>query len=238
MSANASPTLRLLSGGAAQGLVRALQPQLHQDRGATLEGSFGAVGVMRERLLAGEPCDLIILTRALIGQLEQEGHVVPGSAVDLGAVRTGIAVRSGQPHPDISDREALRRAFMAAPGIYAPDPQKATAGIHFMKVLKALGIDGTLASRLRLLPNGATAMAELAKGVAPGLIGCTQVTEILYTPGVELAGFLPKEFELATVYTAAVCTKASDPALTREFIAMLAGPQAAALRAQGGFEAA
>jgi hypothetical protein len=38
---------------------------------------------------------VLILTRALIGQLQSDGHVVAGSAHDLGAVATGVAVKTG-----------------------------------------------------------------------------------------------------------------------------------------------
>ena len=132
---------------------------------------------------------------------------------------------------------ALAQALDAAPGIYFPDPVKATAGIHFMKVLKALGgRDQSLAGRLRPFPNGATAMGELAKAAERGVIGCTQVTEILHTQGTQLVGVLPKAFELATVYTAAVCTKAVEPVAAAALVALLAGGAASQVRAAVGFE--
>jgi molybdate transport system substrate-binding protein len=81
-------------------------------------------------------------------------------------------------------------------------------------------------------------MGELARAQEPGLVGCTQVTEILYTPGVTLVGPLPIEFELATVYSAAVSSRARHPQLARRLVEMLAGPTAARLRAAGGFSAA
>ncbi len=104
-----------------------------------------------------------------------------------------------------------------------------------MKVLQSLGIDGELAGRLRPFPNGATAMREMAQAGEAGVIGCTQVTEILYTPGVQLAGDLPKVFELATVYTAAVCTRAAEPRAAAELISLLISPEAAEVRRLGGF---
>jgi molybdate transport system substrate-binding protein len=70
------------------------------------------------------------------------------------------------------------------------------------------------------------------------LIGCTQVTEINYTPGVQLIGLLPQEFELATVYTAAVCTRATQPTAAANLIRLLASREAAGVRASGGFEPA
>lgn len=81
-------------------------------------------------------------------------------------------------------------------------------------------------------------MREMAQCSESGLVGCTQVTEILFTPGVRLVDLLPVEFELATVYTAGLCTRAREPQAAREFISRLAGSDAAALRRDCGFEAA
>jgi molybdate transport system substrate-binding protein len=152
-------------------------------------------------------------------------------------VRTGVAVRTGTPHPAVSTPEALGAALRAADAVHFPDPQRATAGIHFAKVLRELGLDAELQPRIRTFPNGATAMRELAASSAAHPIGCTQVTEILFTPGVDLVGLLPPQFELATVYTAAVPAKAAHPALASRFIEMMTAPDTAELRQRCGFEA-
>lgn len=230
------PHLNLLSGGAAQALVAGLADDFQRSHGANVQGTFGAVGAMRDKLLGGDPCDVLVLTQALIEQLAAQGHVQGASARPLGAVFTGVAVRSGEAVPDVSTPDALKAALAAAPAIYFPDPEKATAGIHFRKVLEALGLQETQ-PRWRTFPNGATAMREMAASGQRGAIGCTQVTEILYAQGVELAGLLPKAFELATVYTAAVCTKAADTALASAFVSLLASDEAARLRAHCGFVA-
>lgn len=230
------PTLNLLSAGAALGLVKALEARFAAETGATLNARFGAVGAMREAFFAGEPCDVILLTDAMIDTLAQGGHAAGAGRAPLGRVRTGVAVRAGDPHPDVASADALRAALRAADAIYFPDPEKATAGIHFANVMRQLGVLETLAPRFRAHPNGATAMRELAAAKSPRPIGCTQVTEIRYTPGVELVGLLPPEFELATVYTAAPATRAADPALAARFIALVTGADTQALRAEGGFE--
>jgi molybdate transport system substrate-binding protein len=214
--------LRILSGGAAQGLVHALAPRFKAETGCAIDGTFGAVGAMRDQLLAGTPADLLILTAALIAELEGAGHVLRGSAVAIGVVRTAIAVRQRDQSPAIGDVAALRKALLAADGIFVPDMRLSTAGIHFARVLDTLGIRAQVERSLREFPNGATAMHALA--TAQGRpIGCTQVTEILNTPGVTLVGPLPKELELATVYTAGVCTRANAADLARRFAALLAG---------------
>jgi molybdate transport system substrate-binding protein len=230
-------TLDLLSAGAAKGLVTALAPLFRSETGVEVAGTFGAVGAMQEKLRAGEPCDVIILTAAMIAALEADGGAVPGTGAPLGRVRTGVAVLSGEPLPAIADGAALRATLLAASGILFPDPERATAGIHFVKVLKALGIHDDVAARLRPYPNGATAMQALGQSSERGLVGCTQITEIRYTPGVTLVGPLPPEFELATVYSAAVCARARAPELARRFVGLLGGEASLALRRRGGFEA-
>jgi molybdate transport system substrate-binding protein len=228
--------LHLISGGAAQGLVGQFSERFAAEHGLAIDGTFGAVGLMKDKLLAGAPCDVVILTAALIQELEQQGHVQPGSARPLGIVRTGVAVKAGDPMPDVGTPEALAAALRGAREIYFPDPVKATAGIHFMKVLKALGLDQELAARLRPFPNGATAMREMAAAPGNKLVGCTQVTEILYTSGVQLVGVLPKAYELATVYTAAVCSRAASPAQARALVDLLSAESSRTQRLAGGFE--
>lgn len=229
--------IHVLSGGAAQGLVTQLQPGFREKTGIDIAGTFGAVGMMKDSLLAGTPCDVIILTDTLVAQLTASGQLAAGSAKDLGVVKTGVAVKSGGQPVDVSTPEQLKAALEAATGIYFPDPVKATAGIHVMKVIRALGLEQELGNRLRPFPNGATAMKAMAGCTEDGLIGMTQVTEILFTDGVDLVAALPKEFELATTYTAAVCTASKQPRAANEFIGMLASLEAAALRLACGFEA-
>jgi molybdate transport system substrate-binding protein len=229
-------TLAVLCAGAAKGLVAAVEPAFTTETAAAIVGTFGAVGALREKLVAGAPCDAIVLTAALIDALDKDGHVVPGSAVPLGTVRTGIAVRAGEPWPGIHDAAALRSALLGASRLMFPDPQRATAGIHFVDVLRRLGIHDEVAVRCATFPNGATAMRALAEMRERGAIGCTQVTEINYTQGVALVGPLPAGFDLATVYTAAVCTSARDRALALCFVRMLGGAESRELRLRGGFE--
>jgi molybdate transport system substrate-binding protein len=228
--------LYLLSGGAAAGLVNPLKPSFESENGCVVHGTFSAVGAMKEKLLAGEPCDVVILTQALIEGLIASGHVRAGSLKALGIVKTGIAVKHGSEHPPIKTREDLQNLFRASAEIYFPDPQLATAGIHFLKVLKSLGLDVELADRFRMFPNGATAMREMSQAQKSNVVGCTQVTEIKYTAGIDLVGLLPKEFELATVYALGISTHAKQPELAQKLADLLTGPTTRDLRASGGFE--
>ena len=228
--------LKILSGGAAQSVVTAVAGDFRAATGYELICTFSAVGAMKAKLLGGAPADLVILTQAQISELAAAGLLLAESCGDLGRVRTGVAVRTGEPPPDVASASALRSALRAAEGVFIPDPHKATAGIHFARVLDTLGIRGEIEARLKTYPNGATAMRELAQSEGTRLIGCTQVTEINHTPGVVLAGLLPREFELATVYSVGVCASGTRLDAARRFLALLTGEATRALRMKAGFE--
>ena len=228
--------LNILSAGASKGLVESLQAKFAAETGVGIHGTFRAVGTIKEKALAGEPCDVIILTAAMIDELARFGRVLPESVAPLGRVRTAIAVREGDSLPDISSGAALRKLLLASAAIYIPDAERATAGIHLVKMLHALGIYETVAPRLRAYPNGAMAMRELAQSAESPTIGCTQVTEIRYTPGVTLVGPLPAEFELATTYAVGVYFKAHQPELAHTFAELMSGEATRELRLTCGFE--
>ena len=228
-------TLNILSGGAAQGLVARLQPAFEREHDCRIGGTFGAVGLMKEKLIAGDLCDLLILSDALVQGLVAEGRADASTVRPIGGVKTGVAIKQGRAAVKIRSVDDLRALLQSAPAIYFPDPVKATAGIHFMKVLQALGLAGDQ-GRLRTFPNGATAMAALAQAPEADAVGCTQVTEILITQGVQLTGLLPAPHELTTVYTAAVRKQANERELASALLAALAAPEAAATRRECGFD--
>ena len=140
----------MLCAGAAQGLVEALRPRFEADTGASLQARFGAVGAMKEALLAGEPCDLLIVTEAMIDALVADGlcraRPRPRSAVWRPASRCAPANRCRTSPPA---RPSPRRC-MRASALYIPDPQRATAGIHFAGVVRALGLDERSPTRAQL----------------------------------------------------------------------------------------
>lgn len=227
--------IKVLSGGAANGLVSALEPSFRKETGFGVSGDFGAVGGMRDRILDGEAVDLILLTKAIVADLDAKGIVFGDTVADVGAVATSVAVREGDSAPDVSNRARLKSALLAADAIYFPDPEKATAGIHFAKVLRDLGIHENVAVGLRTFPNGQTAMTALAQAPERSPIGSTQVTEILNTPGVALVGSLPPGCELETIYTGAVSARAQHKEQAAALLKMLTDPVNQPMRTLKGF---
>ena len=228
--------LHLLCAGAVKGLVQAVEPQFMARTGAEIAGHFGAVGAMKEALMSGAPCDVLVVTAAMLRALQGNGAIDGAAAAAVGRVRTGVAVREGEALPAVGTIDALKTALLAAPSIYLPDTEKSTAGSHVAFMLDRLGLRESTAAKLAIFANGATAMTALANRGAPGSIGCTQVTEILYTPFLSLAGTLPDPFDLSTIYSAGASNNAADFDLAASFVEMLCGSENAALRLGGGFE--
>lgn len=228
-------TLNILSGGAAQGLVGSVAAKFKALTGFDIGGEFGAVGAMADKLRKGTPTDIVILTAAIVARLAEEKLVVPASLSDVGLVETALAARAGDPQVTATDAAALRAAFLAADAIFVPDTKTSTAGIHVAKVLEQLGIADTVAGRLKIYPNGATAMRHMAESHAARPIGCTQSTEIISTEGVVLSGSLPKGCDLATMYTAGVTTQAAHAPQAEALIELLIGADQQSLRNAAGF---
>lgn len=227
--------LNILSAGAAKGLLQSLAVREEID----FDGEFGAVGAMRERLDSGAPCDMIVLTERMIAELTAAGKVHAASVVPLGRVLTGVALLSTAVPVPVDSVAALKTLLDGASRIYFPDPERATAGIHFMKVLTTLGLAESHQSRFATYPNGAAAMRAMAEADDTRAVGVTQCSEILYTEGVQLLGALPGEFELATVYSAALTATARgvDAAVSAARLLAALGAEAnEALRNAAGFE--
>jgi molybdate transport system substrate-binding protein len=228
-------TLNILSGGAAQGLVASVASDFKALTGFDIGGEFGAVGAMAEKLRKGAPTDIVILTAKMISDLAGEKLVAPASVADVGLVETAMAVRAGDPLVAVKDAASLRDAFLAADAIFVPDTKASTAGIHVANVLRQLGIADAVATRLKIYPNGATAMRHLAESDAVKPVGCTQSTEIISTKGVALSGSLPRGCDLSTMYTAAVTTAAVASRQAQSLIDLLTDADTRKQRIEAGF---
>jgi molybdate transport system substrate-binding protein len=224
----------ILSAGAARKVVRDLLPDFEARIGAPVETEFGAVGAMADLLAAGHPCDLLITSKAVLDRLHQEGVVRPGAGRVLGMAQTSLAVRSGDPLPDISTPDAFARSLLTAEAIFCPDVERATAGIHLASVLGTLGIAERLRSRLRVFPNGAAAMSALVGSDHAGSVGCTQEPEIIDTDGATVVGPLPEPYGLTTSYWS-VDTSPGEVGAGAQLLELLRGDRAREVAQRAGF---
>lgn len=227
--------ISIISAGAAQSVVQQVAAAMQLTHALETEASFGAVGAQKQKMLAGSPADLIVLTAEMIEELIASGQIRKGSRMDLGAVVGGIAVRSGAKHPEVSSTDALAATLLSASAIYLPDPAIATAGRLFVQMCERLKIATVVGPKLRTFPNGFSAMTQMARSRVAGELGCTQITEIKSVAGVDLVAPLPEPLQTATVYSLGISSGAVNLETAHEFARRLAGPGAAAMLAAAGF---
>ena len=225
----------VLSAAAVKAPLEAARDLSVAATGNRLRETFGTAGAIRDKVASGDPADIVVLPPARLDELARRGLVLPDH-VDLGTVRLGVAVRAGAARPAIATEADVRAALLAAPSIGLADPASgATTGIYFAKLLKQLGLDQTLAGRIRLFPDGTAAMEALARGGVSLAAG--QISEIKPVSGVELVGPFPDALQLRTVYSAAVTKASHAPEAARATIAFLASDKVAAAFAAAGYDA-
>ena len=150
---------------------------------------FGAVGAMRDALRAGAPCDVFDRHRGddRLAAGERRGCARLDARARSAACATALAVRAWSDRRRRStSAEALKAAAARAPArSTSPTRRASTAGAHVAAIARA--------ARHRASARAAPAHVRQRRD-APcvrsptaadaGALGCTQATEIRYTPGI------------------------------------------------------
>ena len=228
----------VLSGGAAQGLLEALADEFKRRDGLCHRRQLWRRRRHARETAGGRP------GRSFDPHLGHDRRSRPprspvrgGLSKDIGIVRTALAAPAGDPVPKVDTPAALARALGAATSLYFPDPQRATAGIHFAKVLAELGIGGpALAEKAQIHANGTAAHARPGAGRRPWRAGLYPGHGNLEHAGREADGAAAGGVRLATVYTIGVSAAAPAPGPARALAALLTAPGSEGLRARLGFE--
>ena len=228
--------VKVLSAGAVRAIVTDLAEAFHQETGHTVTLAFGTVGVIRQKLTAGEPVDVVIMSDAAIDETARQGAVVPGTRTDIARTGMGVAVREGAPKPDISTVEAFKQALLKAKSVGYIDPASGgSSGIYVAGLLDKLGIAEQIKPKAKLQKGGH--VSDLVKA-GEAEIGIHQTSEIVGQAGVTLVGPLPKDIQNYTTYAVGLGSGAKQAEAARAFIKVLTGPSAAAVLKTAGMEGA
>jgi molybdate transport system substrate-binding protein len=225
----------VLAAGAVEAVVRDVVGSFEKKTDHTIKLIYAPVGALRDKIYAGEPADLAIVTPAIIDQLLARGLVRSGTRTDLGRVGGGIAVRKGIPRPAIATPEELKQALLTAKEIYYADPKIATAGAYFFQVADRLAIGDEVRKKGRTAGGGKASMELMARS-AGGVIGLTQISEILSVPEVELVGPYPGDLQLLTTYTGVLLERTPHTAAAETFLRFLTSSPVQARFRQQGYE--
>src|SRR3569833_1094878 len=122
-------------------------------RGPSLGDSPEAIPT---RLARGEEADVVIMDGHGADMLDKKQMTKPGSRINLAESFIGAVVRSGQPKPDISTTDGLRKALLAAKSVAYSD---SSSGTYLTTVgFKKLGVAEEVAKKSRKVRGPPRAM--------------------------------------------------------------------------------
>lgn len=220
--------VKCLCSNALKTVMGELAPRFEKETGHKLALTFGSTKPLTERIEKGEAFDLTILGEAAIDDLIKQGKLVAATRVVVARSTLGVAIRKGAPKPNVSTTEAFKRTILNAKSIgYLVDGLTGT----YLKVLfERLGIADSIKSKYKNT-RGAEAVA---KGEVE--LGITQMSEILYEKGAELAGPLPPEIQNYTNFLSAVAAGTKQADAAKALLKYLASPDAARVMKANGLE--
>lgn len=235
--ADAAEIKVLCSGGLKLAMTHLL-PGFQASSGHAVIIDYGPAGAIAGRVQMGEPGDVVIVSRAQLKMLEGQSKVAQGTRVDVAGMGVGVAVRKGAPKPDIGSVAAFKRALLAAPSITYRDPATgSSSGIYVAGLIERLGLAQDLKARIRLDRSEGDVEGNF-HGVATGEIELAigQTTEIVMSPGLDLAGPLPIEIQNVTSLAAGIVSTSKAPEAAKALIDFISSPAAAAVLKADGYQ--
>jgi molybdate transport system substrate-binding protein len=185
------------------------------------------------RLSRGEAADVVIMDGVGVDLLDQKELTRAGSRVPLAESFIGMVVRAGQPKPDISTMDALRKTLLAAKSIAYSD---SSSGTYLSTIgFKKLGVADEIAGKTRKVrgpPSGEPVAAVVARGEAE--IGFQQVPELIHVPGIDFVGTVPSEVQPPTLYVGALPKNTQQPDAALALLHFLSSADVAAVITKAG----
>ena len=187
------------------------------------------------RLSHGEEADVVIMDGVGVDLLDERKLTRPGSRVPLAESFIGVVVRAGQPKPDISTVDALRKTLLAAKSIAYSD---SSSGTYLSTVgFKKLGVADDISGKTRKVrgpPSGEPVAAVVARGEAE--IGFQQVPELIHVPGIDFVGTVPSEIQPPTLYVGALPKNSQQPDAALALLHFLSSADVAAVITKAGMK--
>lgn len=204
-------------------------PAFDRANGITTTVDFGSTNHTLEAMRGGATADLIIATASALDTLTAEGHIIPGTRTDLASAGIGACVRAGEPRPDISTVDALKRTLLEAKSVsYSKAGQ---SGIHMAKVIAQLGIADVVNAKAKINASGLVGEVVLRGEVE---LGFQQASEILAVKGVDLIGLLPDAVQLNSVFAAGIGVETQHRNAAQALIQQLCSEPAARVMRENG----
>lgn len=224
-------TVNVLSTLALKGAITCLAQAFQAQSGAAIAADFAPTLNLLERLKKGEVADVVILTEEGIRGLVAQGEVVAATAVDLARSWVGVAVKAGEPHPDVATEDTLRTSLLAARSVAYS--RLGASGIYFAKLIARLGIAEAVNARATIVPIGFTA-ERLISGEAD--LAIQQISELKQVGGVEIVGPVPHHLQTPAIFTTGRMAASNKVATSELLLKFFSSPQTTPALIESGLE--
>jgi molybdate transport system substrate-binding protein len=225
-SARAQDVTLIAPGGMRCPLDR-MTPDFERTIGHKVKVTIGSGGATHQQVVRGEPFDVPVVQPPYQDVLAS-GHVLASSETPLASVAVVVVVRKGDPKPDISTPDAVKRMFLAAKAISYPDGAGGlggAAGVSIDNTFRKLGIFEQMQPKIKRV-QGVSLMQLLTKGDID--VAATFASEV-GVPGVEVVGPLPRAISTPTALVGFVSAQAKAPEAAQALLRYLASSEAAAV---------
>ncbi len=227
---------RVMTSGAFTAAHLKLLPWVEQLTGKKVVTVTTSIGTgetsIAARLGRQEAVDLVIVADSVIDQFVQAGFIISGSKVRIAASGIGMAVRAGDPAPDMASPEALKQTLLSARCIAYSASE---SGKYLTTVLfQRLGIEKECLPKSRFVGGGERTGDVVARGEAD--LACQQLSELYPVQGIDHITPLPGELQKISIFSAGVAAWSEDPACARVVMAFLSGESAREVIRQTGLE--
>ncbi len=203
-----------------------LAPRFEKATGHKVNLVVAPSGQLVKKVEAGEIADLLIANASNIDALIKDGKAT-GDRVDIARAQVGLSIKAGNPRPDISTPEAVRKALLDAKAIsYSAG---GLSGNNFEFAMNKLGILDEVKKKAK---NASPAAKLVVSGEAD--IAVQQISELIAVEGSELLGPLPAELDQVTQFSMGVLSDGKQKDVARAMLDYLRTPEAqAVIKAKG-----
>lgn len=216
---------------AAKSALEQIAPGFETSSGHKIKLHIATTGELKGEIEKGAAFDVALLTAAALEDLIKQGKVDGAGKVGVARSGVGVTVAKDAPKPAIGSVEDFKRSVLAAKSV-TYSAQGAT-GPTIKKIFEQLDITAAMGAKTVII-NKITAPQAVAAGQAE--MGFTQISEILDTPAAQLAGPLPAELQVYSLFSAAPSAATADREAAQAFVNALAQPAAKAILKARGLE--